>query len=158
MNAFAPDGLLLIGIGNDSRGDDGLGWKFLDVLGAKGLTCEKAYRYQLQIEDAEFISSFQHVVFIDATREPIAAGFYFSPCEPADEFSFSTHRQSPGVVLHLAQDLFQSKVKGYVLAIAGYEWALGQGLSKRGEANLERAIQFFTERFKASREVALPIL
>ena len=59
--------MLLIGIGNCSRRDDGLGWAFLDKLKKKMPTgVELIYKYQLNIEDAEMISKTDTVIFIDA--------------------------------------------------------------------------------------------
>ena len=58
---------LIIGIGNNTRQDDGLGWKFLamleeDVFSADNLIC----KYQLMVEDAELISGLDAVFFVDA--------------------------------------------------------------------------------------------
>ncbi|MFM8914357.1 MAG: hydrogenase maturation protease [Flammeovirgaceae bacterium] len=158
MNAHAPDQLLVIGIGNDSRGDDGLGWRFLNHFESTRADIEWIYRYQLQIEDAELISSYQHVVFVDATRERPSGGFSFEPCRPEGEVSFSSHRQSPGAVFQLAQELFQSDVSGHVLAIAGHQWDLGQGLSEAAQSNLKKATQFFAMRYPCACETAGSIL
>jgi Ni,Fe-hydrogenase maturation factor len=47
---------LIVGIGNASRGDDGLGWKFLDLLKERGFDdWELIYRYQLNVEDADLV-------------------------------------------------------------------------------------------------------
>ena len=48
-----PEPLLIIGIGNSSRGDDGLGWAFLDTISQmQPLPGQLEYRYQLVVEDA----------------------------------------------------------------------------------------------------------
>ena len=44
---------IILGIGNNGRQDDGLGWAFLDFLEEQNTTIDLEYRYQLQIEDAE---------------------------------------------------------------------------------------------------------
>jgi Ni,Fe-hydrogenase maturation factor len=61
---------LLIGIGNSGRADDGLGWAFLDEV-EKTLpkNYDLEYRYQLQVEDAELISHYNTVFFIDAHKK-----------------------------------------------------------------------------------------
>ena len=61
--------ILLIGIGNSGRGDDGLGWKFTELVERSGYNffdCE--YRYQLQIEDTVLISKYDTVLFVDASQ------------------------------------------------------------------------------------------
>ena len=65
-------GILIIGIGNSGRNDDGLGWKFVDIASQtmRGYF-DVEYRYQLQIEDAELVSKYNKVIFADATQEAI---------------------------------------------------------------------------------------
>ena len=47
------DKTLIIGIGNNTRQDDGLGWCFLDKLTEEGFNEDNLlYKYQLMIEDA----------------------------------------------------------------------------------------------------------
>lgn len=142
MSATVRKRVLLVGIGNDSRGDDGLGWQFLQDIEALAPEVEVAYRYQLQVEDADVIRPFDVVVFVDATRTALADGFSWQPCKPVADISFSTHRQEPGTILYLARELFGSGARGYVLAISGYTWALGEGLSVAARENLSRAKSF----------------
>ena len=143
MNALNPESrVLLIGIGNDGRGDDGLGWRFADALaGAPGLDIE--YRYQLQVEDAECIAKYPVVVFVDAARDPLPDGFALLPCVPASGAGFSTHRLDPEAVAWLAGSVFGAETVCYTLAISGYQWELGGGLSARASANLQRALEAF---------------
>lgn len=139
MNGLNPEHkTILIGIGNDGRGDDALGWLFANRFSDNnGL--EVAYRYQLQIEDAALISQFDCVVFVDASLQEIASGFSFQECLPMASVHFSTHRLEPATVLWLAREVYQAAPLGYVLAIQGYEWGLGQGLSVAAAQNLEKA-------------------
>ena len=61
------DKTIVIGIGNNGRQDDGLGWMFLDFLDEQNANIDLEYRYQLQIEDADLISNYDTVIFVDAT-------------------------------------------------------------------------------------------
>ena len=133
---------ILIGIGNDGRGDDALGWLFADRFAATA-GIEVAYRYQLQVEDAELISHYDRVIFADASLEEIEAGFSFRQCPPAASLHFSTHRISPATILWLSGEIYQSAATGYVLAIQGYHWELHQGLSPEAERNFNEALTFF---------------
>jgi hydrogenase maturation protease len=138
---------LIIGIGNSSRGDDGLGWKFLDdVATREGIDLE--YRYQLQVEDAALISGYDVVIFVDAMARPLSGGFLFAPCVPEQSASFTTHRLAPGSVLWLCRELFQVMPNAYVMAIEGKQFELGQPLSEEAQGNLAHAKEHWKGRLK----------
>lgn len=150
MNALNPDHkTILIGIGNDGRADDALGWLFADQF-ADNSALEVTYRYQLQIEDAELISQYDCVVFVDASLQEMETGFNVQKCRPVAAVHFSTHQIDPGTILWLAREIYQAATVGYVLAIQGYEWELHQGLSTAAAQNFEKAIAHF-------RQVLLPL-
>lgn len=137
--------LLVIGIGNSSRRDDGLGWKFLECLPADDRV-HIEYRFQLQVEDADFISEYETIVFVDATHHHLTEGFAFAPCDPlSSASSFSTHRVEPSAVLWLCRELYGHVPQAYVLAIEGVSWGLQDGLSPEAESNLARGLSFFEE-------------
>ena len=147
--------ILLIGIGNNCRGDDGLGWKFVELVEAMGLDfihCE--YRYQLQVEDAAIVSEYDTVYFVDASYERLMDGFTVRPCTPSAEEQFSTHTQSPEAILGLANSLYQKKPEAFILAIAGETWELETSLSEVAEKNLVEAASFFAELFFETEEPA----
>ncbi len=137
--------ILIFGIGNNGRQDDGLGWCFLDFLKQQKTTMDLEYRYQLQIEDAELISKYNQVIFVDATKEKTEDGFYIKPCHPSEKYSFSTHALAPETILHLASKLYDHKPIALVIGIQGYEWELEIGLSKKGAHNLDKAKKHFNE-------------
>jgi hydrogenase maturation protease len=141
-------GILLIGIGNNCRGDDGLGWKFVDLLENMGFDfLDHEYRYQLQVEDAALVSEYDVVVFVDATYEKLDEGFEVRPCVATEQSFFSTHAQSPEAILHLTNTLYKKFPKAYVIAICGEGWELQTSLSETAEKNLQTAVGFFTEQF-----------
>jgi hydrogenase maturation protease len=143
MNA-SNHSTIIIGIGNDGRGDDALGWLFADrFAGHSGL--DVVCRYQLQVEDAELISRYDRVVFVDASTAEIDSGYRFDPCPPVASLHFSTHRVDPGTVLWLAREMYQAEPEGYVLAIQGYHWDLELGLSEWAAVHLEEAVGYFEE-------------
>lgn len=144
--------ILIIGIGNSSRGDDGLGWKFLDEAAMwDGVDLE--YRYQLQVEDAAVIKDYRTVVFVDAIANSLPDGFAFNYCEPEPAPSFTTHRLSPGTVLWLCQELYGVMPEAYTLAIEGVQFELGRALSEATRENLERSVEYLAERVNAIVEI-----
>ncbi len=140
--------ILLIGIGNCGRGDDGLGWKFTDLIGQKGYHwIDLEYRYQLQIEDTELINNYDTVIFADASHTALKDGFEIRPCATANHYFFSSHMQSPETILYLANNLYNKYPHAYTLAIAGQDWELKTSLSKKAKKNLQLAIAFFNTEF-----------
>ncbi|KJS75509.1 MAG: hydrogenase maturation protease [Serpentinimonas sp.] len=135
-----PDALIL-GIGNDGRQDDGLGWAFIDWLEQNGLCpqAELQRNYQLQIEDAELISRKQRVLFVDATLEPEVESFVLRPGQPQFDYSFTSHEVSIASILATCKTCFGRLPEVHVLAIRGYEWELQMGLSERAQVNLQAA-------------------
>jgi hydrogenase maturation protease len=151
--------LLLIGVGNDSRADDGLGWAFLDRVketfpdgklplnpGAEPVPFDIEYRYQLQVEDAAMICQYRNVVFIDATEEVHDEGFAIRECESSGTYHFSSHIQGPESILYLSEVLFGRSPETFIVSISGYEWELGIGMCERAAENLERAFNTFLDR------------
>lgn len=138
--------ILVIGYGNPGRLDDGLGPAFsakLEKLSPANVTIDSDY--QLSVEAADQIKDYDAVVFVDASvdcQEP----FEFSEASPKASMHFSSHFFTPGDVLGLAQELFQAKTRGYILAIRGYDFnEFGERLSEKAVNNLEQAAEFFVQ-------------
>jgi hydrogenase maturation protease len=135
--------ILVLGIGNNGRQDDGLGWLFLDFLKDQETSIDLEYKYQLQIEDAELISNYDKVIFVDATKENTEDGFYLKPCLPSEKYGFSSHALAPETILHLCHKLYENYPEVSILGIQGYEWELKIGLSKKGVTNFNKAKKYF---------------
>ncbi|MBN2615867.1 MAG: hydrogenase maturation protease [Bacteroidales bacterium] len=137
--------ILIYGYGNPGRRDDGLGIAFADEMGkwAKKFfpgSIDTETNYQLNIEDAELISHYDAVVFVDASLENMNS-FALTPIEPSpDTLEFTMHAVSPGYVIHLCHDLFQKKPKAYLMHIKGYEWNMQEGLTEQASINLKNAL------------------
>ena len=135
---------MLIGIGNDGRGDDGLGWAFLKAIEQdEEFRGPIFYRYQLQIEDAELISHARRVVFVDASHHALPEGYRCQTCEPTHEVEFTSHQLSPQTVLFLCQQLYEEIPFAELLQIEGSSWDLQLGLSAAAKSNLAGAVRFF---------------
>ena len=133
------DKILLIGIGNDGRTDDGLGWEFAQRVEGLFPEIDVVFRYQLQIEDADLISQYDKVIFVDSSVETYDDGFQWKALKPNVMSSFTSHALSPEVILGLCVDIYQCTPESYQLAIKGIEWDLHSGLSPQGKHNLESA-------------------
>ena len=135
---------LLIGIGNDGRSDDGLGWAFLKAIEKKNdFDGDLLYRFQLQIEDAETISRASHVVFVDACRHALPNGYLLEACQPVADVAYTSHQLNPQTVLFLCQHLYERTPTADLLLIEGCSWDLEIGLSASAQTNLNAALRFF---------------
>jgi len=144
MNVLKADKkILLLGIGNNGRSDDALGWKFVEEFTSQQELFDVEYRYQLQVEDALQITEYDTVIFVDASHTQYTNGYSFYECTPNRKDTFTTHSLEPETVLWLANDLFNQLPKAYVMAISGMEWELHQGLTEAAQLNFERAIEHF---------------
>ncbi len=148
MNAAGgPPALLIIGIGNPSRGDDALGPLLIERLEAlPGADVELLTDFQLQVEYALDLQGRRQVVFVDASLDAVAP-FTFTPVVAEADASYSSHELSPGAVLHAHEKLYGEPPPAHVLAIRGETFELGEGLSAAAAAHLEAALLFLRQRF-----------
>ena len=138
--------ILLLGIGNCGRADDGLGWAFLDKIKSElPENYDYEYRYQLQIEDADLASQYETVVFIDAHKHNFENGFNWEQCYSKATNSFTTHKLDPTTVLYLTESIYNKTPNAYILGINGEKYSLDIGLSNVAKQNLLKAINFFKE-------------
>lgn len=142
--AVADRPILVFACGNPSRGDDALGPRLIERLEQKqergGLKrVELLTDFQLQIEHALDLLGRERVIFVDA-----AAGgrgpFSFARVAPEEEAGFTTHAMSPGAVLRVFRQVRgQEPPPAWLLAVRGYIFDLGRGLSPGAAANLRAA-------------------
>ena len=141
--------VLLYGVGNPARGDDGLGPALAAAMEASQVPeVVVDSNYQLTVEDAAEISDYSSVVFADAAAQG-PTPFWFACIDDAaveragNPVGWSSHSVSPAQVVALARGLFASKVTAYTLGIRGYEFGdLDETLSPRAQENLAQAVLF----------------
>ncbi len=146
QNISVNDRTLWIGIGNTGRSDDGLGWAFIEHLTREGIPGDKVCRYQLQIEDADLLRSYDQVIFVDASHEALPEGYVFHRIGPRDEVTFTTHALPPESVLALCRDVYAHKPGAWLLAIEGCIWGIGDELSPGAKKNLSAVLELVAEK------------
>jgi hydrogenase maturation protease len=155
-----PAPILVIGIGNPSRGDDALGPLALERLAVLGLPdVELLADFQLQVEHALDLEGRREVIFIDASVAANAP-FDFGPVEPAADASATTHALSPAAVLDTYRRVIGVPPPASVLAIRGHAFELGEPLSARAAKHLDLAVAMLAQRLRAQvdrRDPANPI-
>ena len=144
LSEFDGPDCLIYGIGNIGRQDDGLGWAFVDWLESHG-QCTRADRvrtYQLQLEDADLLSRYRRVLFVDSTKDVLVDSFALQRPEPRFDISFTSHALSVPAVLATCHQCFGHLPDTLVLAVRGYEWELRVGLTAAAAANLAAATDY----------------
>jgi hydrogenase maturation protease len=140
--------IYIYGYGNPGRQDDGLGPALVERLETDRVDgIETDTNYQLNIEDADNISRSDIVIFVDASLN-CAEPYEFYEIGPSDEITFTTHAISPQSVVALCSDLYNKKVKAFVLAIRGYAWELGEDMTPDARSNMDKAYGFVLDKIR----------
>lgn len=134
--------VVVLGYGNPGRHDDGLGPALASAVEALHLpevAVEEAY--QLNIEDGATLADCDAALFVDASMAG-AAPFEFRPVAAARSIAFTSHAVDPGSVLAICEEHFSTTPDAWVLAIRGYDFSMGEGLSDSAQQNLAEAVTF----------------
>jgi len=148
--------VLVLAVGNPSRGDDAVGPRFAEHL-------ERTMAEQIQAGQLEVLTDFQlnvehaldlvdrrRVVFVDASARA-SPPFTFEPVAATADPSFTTHALSPGAVLEAwSRVLATPPPPCFVLAVAGRSFELGEPLTPEAERNLGAAQDFFASWWRES--------
>ncbi|PIP95641.1 MAG: Ni/Fe hydrogenase [Bdellovibrio sp. CG12_big_fil_rev_8_21_14_0_65_39_13] len=135
--------LLIIGIGNPSRGDDAIGPLLIEWLEqATNFDCR--WNYQLQIEDAEEIAGYDSVLLIDAHVNQDRL-LEINEVLPIEDSSFSTHSLSPATVTALNRKYFSHHPKVQLLSLKGVSFELGSSPSLQADLAMNEAKVFLTQ-------------
>jgi hydrogenase maturation protease len=132
--------VLVLAIGNPSRGDDALGPLAAQRIEAMRLPgVEVLTDFQLQIEHALDLLGRDTVLFIDASVAG-EAPFELRELAPAAQSCHTTHSLPPAAVLSVCRQLTGSTPAARLLAIRGDSFALGSPLSAAAAARLDAAL------------------
>lgn len=137
--------IVIIGIGNESRGDDALGpWLVRSLAGSASAHLTLLEDYQLQIEHALDLVDADLVLFIDAgTGTPAPWHFYEATADAGH--SVTSHALSPEAVLQVYSTVHGAPPPAFVLCVRGETFGLGESLSVAATAHLSAAQTFLHE-------------
>jgi hydrogenase maturation protease len=148
--------VLVLAVGNPSRGDDAIGPELAARLEARRLPdVEVISEFQLQVENALDLLGRERVIFVDAgtgTPQP----FELRRIAPAPEFLHTSHALAPEAVL-ATYERVQGAVapEAWVLCIPGESFELGGALSEAAAVRLEaawpRLVELCSEGVRGSR-------
>lgn len=141
--------VLILGIGNYDREDDGVAWHILCGIAQKfGRTCPETpyadeflnvddeyphllFDLQLLPEMVDALDAYHTVCFVDAHTGAIPEELQMIPIEPLYESSPLTHHMNPQSLLSLAQTVNGRAPSAILVSVRGYSFEFDQSLSPR---------------------------
>jgi hydrogenase maturation protease len=121
---------LVIGYGNDSRRDDGVGRYVIEQLAARPLTnADLEVAHQLEVELAETLTGYQRVIFVDAAIPEQPEAVRRSVVRPGLQSHAVAHYLTPADVLALCQTLYGHQPEALLFSIRGENFHFGTELS-----------------------------
>jgi hydrogenase maturation protease len=146
---------LIVGYGNELRGDDGVGPQVAMAISDWHLPSVKSLSVQqLLPEIAVDMAQANYVIFVDACRKGCAPTIQLEPVVPNKEaLAHCTapainHACDPSALVALTQVLYGDHPQAWLLQIPTEHCDLGRSLSKTAQQGVDRALrtieQFFT--------------
>ncbi len=148
----------IIGYGNPFRRDDAIGIWIVSRLKYIWKPPEEKVEFwmgqQLVPEIAEWIKDADEVVFIDSSLKTAATeGWEFIRLSP-EKSRFSDnmfHSVDISDILSLVKREYGVLPSAWLLAVTGYDFSFGAGLTERAKRAAEKAIGFIMERYRCIR-------
>ena len=132
---------LIIGYGNELRGDDGVGPRVAEAVeqlklpGVRTLICQ-----QLSPEHAEPVAMAQLVVFVDAAVDA-PREVQFRKLEPAGSSQLLAHAADPRIMLALARDVYGHVPEAWWLTIPALKLDFSEELTPETQRGLKEAVE-----------------
>lgn len=142
---------LVVAVGNTLRGDDGVGHRVADLLGARpGVEVTRVH--QLMPELAEEMARATTVVFVDADVEASAA--WLERVTPKAQHTPITHTMTPNELVMLAGRLYGFQGAAYLCHVPAEDFTPGGALTAAAEAGAHAAVDMLP--ILLDREIGLP--
>lgn len=132
--------ILIVGIGNTIRGDDGIGafvCGAIEKLSLDGVTT--MITQQLQTELVNDFLKYNYIVLVDAAVTSDTVLFHPLKKKTAAPVSTS-HAADANLLASLAQQLYQKELFIMICAVKGYNFEIGEQLSAAAKKNADAAI------------------
>lgn len=137
---------LVIGYGNPSRRDDGVGRWVVEAVTALGLPdvdCHSAH--QLEVELAATLPAYDAAVFVDAASPESSCLVECRAVEPAFHSHAAAHYLRPADVLALCRLLYGREPRAVLFSIRGRDFDFGTTLSPEVEQAARQVVRDIAE-------------
>jgi hydrogenase maturation protease len=143
---------LIIGYGNQSRRDDGVGWFVLEQLAVLNLpNVELETSQQLEIEASETISRYDAVIFVDAAIPEAPEAIQRTVVTPNFQSHAVAHYLTPADVLSLCNTLYQREPKAVLFSIRGRDFNFGTTLTPEVEQAARDVVKQIAELVRSGK-------
>ena len=144
---MSRDEILVIGYGNEIRGDDGAGLRVAEAIEALHLPGVRVIAcHQLTPDLAEPLAEARAAFFADARPAAEGAPIEVFSVLPETKGGFSLHRGSPAGLLALAQALYGRSPPAWCVAIPAVDFDLGETLTETARHGVAAAVAAIKER------------
>jgi hydrogenase maturation protease len=130
---------MVIGYGNEMRGDDGAGpfvAACIDAANLRGVVARMVR--QLTPEMAADLAETRRVIFVDARAG--SEEVLVQRLETADRDEWCAHRADPAALLGLTQAVFGRVPEAWWVTTPGFCFEVGEGLSPRAQEAARKAV------------------
>ena len=132
--------ILITGIGNPIRSDDGIGPYIcgeMEKLKLAGVTT--AIYHQLHTELVEEFLKYDYVIVADAAVEGDPVIFYPLTVEKINPVS-SSHHVNASLLVSLSRQLYNKELSIFICSVLGENFEMGESLSIAAKNNADQAI------------------
>ncbi|HGJ65499.1 TPA: hydrogenase maturation protease [bacterium] len=134
--------ILLIGYGNSTRMDDGVGWYIANKIEENFSNLVDVMKaYQLTVEMVDDIKDRDLVIFVDAHISNENDWFRSEEIKPDSSLGLITHIIKPSNLLAFCENLYHRHPKAYLYSVKGVEFDFGEELSEQTRKLADEAIQ-----------------
>lgn len=133
--------ILVIGYGNELRGDDGVGQRVARAVEEWRVPNLRSLAvHQLTPELAEELVDVDRVIFVDADADANKLEIRVSPIKPADFVATTGHTSAPQMLLAIAQALYNAVPQAWLVRIPAVNFELSNDLSPITSQGMEEAL------------------
>jgi hydrogenase maturation protease len=142
---------LVIGFGNEWRGDDGIGPEVARRIEAFQLPGVRVLvAQQLVPELAQTLSVVERAFFVDACLGPRTSAIAVEPLMEDCAGSLATHISSPHALLTLSRILYGRSPRAWLVTIEGTRFELGESLSQIARGRVKQAAEHIAAMLRTS--------
>lgn len=131
--------ILIVGIGNELRGDDGIGAYICRCIEEKKIEgVHTLISHQLHTELAEEFLAYDHIVIADASVNEKPVEFY--PLKPGQLApASSSHHVNASMLAAIAKQLYNKELSIMICSVKAEDFEIGSSLSALAKNNADSA-------------------
>lgn len=137
--------ILIVGVGNTLRGDDGIGayiCSCTDALKQEGV--QTLVTQQLDTALLDELMQADHIIIADASFEGRSVNFFKVNGNESTPASSSHHMSAP-LLMRMAQTIYHKELSMMICAVTGYRFGMREKLSAKAKKNADKAVAIITE-------------